>query len=61
GPEQRLEQLGKQLGMIVTAGSDYHGSNRQDRRLGHTAGKRKISLSYLQGIPGTPAFLEEEY
>lgn len=50
---ERLEALGRQLGMVVTAGSDYHGSSRQERRLGHTAGDRPIDQSYLKGIPGT--------
>lgn len=39
----RLEELGKQLGFCITAGSDYHGEAvRSDRHLGFTAGDRKI-------------------
>ena len=36
---ERLETLAKKTGMLVTAGSDYHGeSTRRDRRLGWAAG-----------------------
>ena len=39
----RLEELGRKLGFIITAGSDFHGEKiRSDRRLGHTCGGRKI-------------------
>lgn len=40
---ERLESLGKKLGMTVTAGSDFHGEKvRADRHIGYTAGKFKI-------------------
>ena len=40
---QRLEELARTLGFIVTAGSDYHGEAvRTDRRIGHTCGGYKI-------------------
>lgn len=32
----RLEELAEQLGLIVTAGSDFHGANRKDVYLGKT-------------------------
>ena len=36
---ERLEALAKKTGLLVTAGSDYHGeSTRRDRRLGWAAG-----------------------
>ena len=39
----RLEELGKKLGLIITAGSDFHGEKiRSDRKLGHTCGGKKI-------------------
>ena len=39
----RLEELARKTGFFVTAGSDFHGEAvRADRRLGHTAGGRKI-------------------
>ena len=47
---KRLEELGKSLGLCVTAGSDYHGEARPDRKLGITAGRRKIDSSYLKAI-----------
>ncbi len=40
---ERLEELGKNLGMVVTAGSDFHGEKvRVDRHIGFSAGKLKI-------------------
>ena len=43
----RLEELGKKIGFIITAGSDFHGEKiRSDRRLGHTAGGKKIEDKY---------------
>jgi 3',5'-nucleoside bisphosphate phosphatase len=48
---RRLEELGRILGLYITAGSDFHGEARKDRKLGFTAGKRKISESILEDIP----------
>ena len=48
---KRLEELGRKLGLYITAGSDFHGEARKDRKLGFTAGKRKISDSFLKDIP----------
>ncbi|MBQ0039096.1 MAG: PHP domain-containing protein [Treponema sp.] len=43
----RLEEMAKKLGMIVTAGSDFHGEKvRADRKIGHTAGKSTIEDKY---------------
>jgi len=47
---QRLEALGKQLGLVVTAGSDFHGKERHGRKLGITAGGTKISESFLESL-----------
>ena len=47
---KRLEELGKSLGFFITAGSDFHGKNRPERKLGHTAGGRKIEDQYLEGV-----------
>ena len=44
---KRLAELGKTLGMFVTAGSDFHGEARPDRKLGMTAGGKKIEESLL--------------
>lgn len=39
----KLEALARKVGMIVTAGSDFHGLGvRKDRHLGKTSGDRKI-------------------
>ena len=48
---KRLEELGKSLGLIVTAGSDFHGEGRPDRKLGISAGGKKIDDSFLEAIP----------
>lgn len=43
----RLEELAKKLGMVATAGSDFHGEKvRADRKIGHTAGKSKIEEKF---------------
>jgi predicted metal-dependent phosphoesterase TrpH len=48
---RRLEELGNSLGLYITAGSDFHGEARPDRKLGITAGGRKIEDSILEAIP----------
>jgi predicted metal-dependent phosphoesterase TrpH len=48
---KRLEELGRKLGLYITAGSDFHGEVRRDRKLGFTAGGRKIDDSFLKDIP----------
>ncbi|WP_010256155.1 PHP domain-containing protein [Treponema primitia] len=48
---KRLEELGNSLGLYITAGSDFHGESRPDRKLGITAGDRKIEDSLLDLIP----------
>ena len=43
----RLEELGRKIGFIITAGSDFHGEKiRADRKLGHTCGNKKIDDKY---------------
>jgi predicted metal-dependent phosphoesterase TrpH len=49
-PCKRLEELALSLGLSVTAGSDYHGEARPGRRLGHTAGNRKIEDAFLEAL-----------
>lgn len=40
---ERLEKMAAELGVICTAGSDFHGEKvRADRHIGYTAGKQKI-------------------
>jgi predicted metal-dependent phosphoesterase TrpH len=42
---RRLCALGAELSLLITAGSDFHGRNRANRRLGFTAGGKKIDGS----------------
>ena len=49
---KRLEELALSLGLAVTAGSDFHGEARPDRKLGITAGGKKIDDAFLAAIPG---------
>lgn len=47
----RLEELARELGFIVTAGSDYHGEAvRADRKIGHTCGGRKIDDRFWEEL-----------
>jgi predicted metal-dependent phosphoesterase TrpH len=48
---RRLEDLGRELGLYITAGSDFHGEARPDRKLGLTAGGRRIEDAVLAAIP----------
>ena len=48
---KRLEELGKKLGLFIIAGSDFHGEARPDRKLGITAGGKKMDESILEAIP----------
>ncbi|GMO30701.1 MAG: PHP domain-containing protein [Termitinemataceae bacterium] len=47
---QRMEALGKSLQMRITAGSDFHGSVRNDRKLGHTSSGLKIDDRFLAAL-----------
>lgn len=42
-----LERLATANGLFVTAGSDFHGKARPDRKLGRTAGGRPVDDRYL--------------
>jgi hypothetical protein len=46
----RIAALANELGMIVTAGSDFHGPPRTDRRLGRTCDGRPIDDRFLDAI-----------
>ena len=47
----RLEELGRKIGFIITAGSDFHGEKiRADRKLGHTCGGKKIDDKYYEEL-----------
>ena len=52
----RLEKLGRSLGLVITAGSDFHGETRQGRQLGLSAGGRKIDDAVLKAIPALARF-----
>lgn len=47
---RRLEKLAREAGLKMSAGSDFHGDNRPDRRLGHTSGGQPISEKILEGL-----------
>ena len=47
---KRLAALGEKLGLYITAGSDFHGEARPDRKIGITTGGEKINES-LVNIP----------
>lgn len=42
----RLDKLAKKFGLIITAGSDFHGTNRSDRFLGKTVKDMPIVESF---------------
>jgi len=48
---RRLEELGRKLELYITAGSDFHGEVRPDRKLGITAGGKKIDESLMEKLP----------
>lgn len=43
----RFASLAEELGLIVTAGSDFHGFGRTDRRLGRSCGGHPIDARFL--------------
>jgi predicted metal-dependent phosphoesterase TrpH len=47
---RRLERLAGSLGLAATAGSDFHGINVPQRRLGHTAGGLAIDDRFLAAL-----------
>jgi predicted metal-dependent phosphoesterase TrpH len=48
---RRLQTTARQLGLYVTAGSDFHGETRPGRRLGYSCGDHKIEDAVLEAIP----------
>jgi predicted metal-dependent phosphoesterase TrpH len=48
---QRLEKMGRALGLFITEGSDFHGAIRPDRKLGCSNRGREISDAVLEAIP----------
>jgi predicted metal-dependent phosphoesterase TrpH len=47
---RRIETIARNLGLKVTAGSDFHGENRPDRQLGLTSGGKTIEDSVLEEL-----------
>lgn len=47
---ERLEKLALEFDFRITAGSDFHGARRPDRRLGHTAGDTSIEDRFLDAL-----------
>jgi hypothetical protein len=47
---RRVEKMARERGFRVTAGSDFHGAIRPDRKLGRTAGNLVIGDEYLAEI-----------
>lgn len=60
---QRLEELARELGFVVSAGSDYHGEAvRTDRRIGHTCGGFKIDEKfYFEEVAPAISDICQEY
>jgi predicted metal-dependent phosphoesterase TrpH len=50
-----LARLARSLGMVVTGGSDFHGANVPQRRLGRTAGGREVPDELLETLALHPA------
>jgi predicted metal-dependent phosphoesterase TrpH len=51
---QQYEAVAGEFGLCVTAGSDYHGERRKDRKLGFTAGGLKIDDRFLPDALAVP-------
>lgn len=47
---ERLEAMGRAEGLRISAGSDFHGPSRPERRLGRGPGGRIIEDSYLDAL-----------
>ncbi len=47
---KRLETIAETLGLFITGGSDYHGENRKDRKLGLGGGNRAIPDEFLENL-----------
>jgi 3',5'-nucleoside bisphosphate phosphatase len=48
---RKLESMARQLGMVVTGGSDFHGEHVPQRRLGYTAGGRAVPAELINSLP----------
>jgi predicted metal-dependent phosphoesterase TrpH len=49
---RRLEKLAAKMGLLVTAGSDFHGDSMRGRRLGRSCEGLPIEDRFAEAIPG---------
>jgi 3',5'-nucleoside bisphosphate phosphatase len=47
---ERLAAMARESGFRISAGSDYHGPTRPERKLGHTAGEKPIGEEFLSAL-----------
>jgi 3',5'-nucleoside bisphosphate phosphatase len=47
---ERLAAMALEHGFRISAGSDYHGPTRPERKLGHTAGEKPIGEEFLTAL-----------
>lgn len=47
---RRLELMAERHGLLISAGSDFHGFQRPDRQLGRTAENTEIEDRFLEGL-----------
>ncbi|TVR33132.1 MAG: PHP domain-containing protein [Spirochaetaceae bacterium] len=57
---RKLEAMADTLGMLVSAGSDFHGPERRDRWLGHSAEGIPIDDRFAEGFARCPVNTSEE-
>jgi hypothetical protein len=50
GDEQHLKQLAREEGLLISGGSDFHGTNKPDIRLGIGKGHLHIPYSVLETL-----------
>lgn len=50
GEEQQMKRLARENGLLISGGSDFHGSNKPDIALGRGRGHLYIPYSILDGI-----------
>ena len=57
---RKLEAIADSAGLMVSAGSDYHGPERADRGLGHSADGIAIDSRYADGFARFPVGKDED-
>ena len=48
--EQRYRAMAKELGLVLSGGTDYHGANKPHLRIGKGKGELEIPYSVLEGL-----------